>query len=107
MSKPEDHLVRTADLESAQIALSTLTGMARLQLQMQRLAASDELPSAAGNERFLYVLEGAATLRTTSESETESDVVLGAGDFVALAAEESATISTDRGITLLLGQSDD
>lgn len=101
MRKPEDHLVHTADLESATLALSELTGLSRLSFELQRLAAGSTFDSPPGAERFLYVLEGIGTLSTTDDSAD-----LGPGDFVALTPNESGRIATERGISCLLGRAD-
>ena len=106
MSKPEDHLIRTAGTEDERIALSTLTGLSRLNLEMHRLGASGDLSSAAGNERFLYVLEGSATLRTRIEGQPGAETLaLDSGDFAALEPNEWAELSTGNGVTVLLGAS--
>jgi hypothetical protein len=106
MSKPEDHLIRTAATVDGRIALSKLTGLSRLNLEMHRLAASDHLGSPAGNERFLYVLEGSAVLITRIEGQPDSEpVVINSGDFAALNQDETAELSTDQGVAVLLGAS--
>ena len=104
MSKPEDHLIRTAASEAGMLALSAMTGLERLDLALHRLSADEQLSSAAGRERFLYVLEGAGSLRTDATADG-GRAALGAGDFVALAADESAELHTKHGISFLLGQS--
>lgn len=103
MNKPSDHLVRTNVLEAAKLALSELTGLARLSIEMHRLAPDEAVSIAADTERFIYVLEGTGSLSAEQESD-ESVVALDTGDFVALAAGESGKLNTDQGITVLLGQ---
>lgn len=100
MSKPEDHLVRTAAVAGDELALSALTGLARLDLKMHRLAGGEVLHSAAGCERFLYVLAGSGALETETDS-----AALSAGDFAALTADESATLHSEQNLSVLLGQS--
>ena len=98
MSKPEDHLIRTGDLETSRLALSEMTGLSRLDFELQRIAADGEWRSSPGSERFLYVLEGRGRLHAGDESAD-----LGPGDFLALAAADSAHLETDQGIQFLFG----
>jgi redox-sensitive bicupin YhaK (pirin superfamily) len=106
MSHPEDHLLHTGGLAGENLALSTLTGLDRLNLVLHRLQAGEALSSPAGRERFVYVLEGSAELQAADQAGTHPDsIMLNAGDFAALTPEESADLSTDHGITILLGQS--
>ena len=104
MSKPRDHLVHTASLEAGRLALAKLTGLSRLNIDLHRLSATAQLSMPAGAERFLYVLEGSGSLRAHSAG-ANTTAALGTGDFVALTAAEVAELSTDPGITILLGQS--
>jgi uncharacterized cupin superfamily protein len=105
MSHPEDHLIHTTGVAGEILALSTLTGLDRLNLELHRLRAGEAISSPAGCERFVYVLEGAAALRTAVQAGAPDSAMLNAGDFAALTPEESADLSTDHGITFLLGQS--
>ena len=98
MSKPEDHLIRTVDLESAQLALSEMTGLTRLRFELHRLSAGATYDSPQGTERFIYVLEGSGNLRAADDA-----VDLGSGDFAALMPAESARVDTEQGISFLLG----
>ncbi len=104
MGKPDDHLVHTARNDAPVLDLGAMTGLARLAIERRRLEHGEHRQISAGTERFLYVLDGAGSLRSETEAATES-VTLGAGDFVALTPDESAILSTDQGIAVLIGQS--
>ena len=99
MSKPEDHLIRTGELEASRLALAEMTGLSRLNFELHRIAADGEWRSAPGGERFLYVLEGRGSLHGTDESAD-----LGPGDFLALAPADSAHLESDQGIQFLFGR---
>jgi len=103
MAKPTDHLVRTASMEAGMLALSALSGLSRLSIELHRLAATEQLPIPAGAERFLYVLEGSGSLRVQPQTD-ESTAEIETGDFVALTPAEVAELHTEQGIAILLGE---
>lgn len=102
MRRPDGHLVRTAAEAADALSLSAMTGLARLEFDLHRLADGERLTSPGGNERFIYVLAGGGQL--TSEADGTS-AALETGDFIALEPDEPATLVSEGGIQLLLGRS--
>jgi len=104
MSNAEDHLIHTAADAAGMLDLSTRAGLGRLSLEMHRLLSGERLNSTAGTERFLYVLNGAGSLRSDADAVSET-MDIGGGDFIALTEDESAVLNTNQGIAVLIGAS--